>query len=80
MFVYLASEGEEAAIQFVNELSSKLEWIAESGFSGVARDWIRPGLRAVIYRERCIYYRINDDAVTILRIVHERQDVSAQEF
>lgn len=65
---------------FVADLNAKIEWIAKTGFTGVPRDWIRPGLRALPYRERCIYFRIDDDAVIILRVIHGRQDVSAQEF
>lgn len=58
----------------------KMIWIAETGFPGVARDWIRPGLRALPYRERCIYFRIAGDAVYISRVLHARQDVTQQEF
>jgi len=64
----------------VTDLSAKIEWIARTGFSGVSREWIRPGLRALPYRERCIYFRIDADMVTILRVLHGRQDVEAQEF
>lgn len=55
-------------------------WIAEVGFTGVPRDWIRDGLRALPYRERCIYYRIDGDAVYILRVLHGRQDITSQSF
>jgi len=64
----------------VTDLGAKIEWIARTGFSGVSREWIRPGLRALPYRERCIYFRIDADMVTILRVLHGRQDVEAQEF
>lgn len=62
------------------DLNAKIEWIGQTGFTGVPRDWIRPGLRALPYRERCIYFRIDNETVTILRIIHGRQDVETQEF
>jgi len=64
----------------VADLSAKIEWIAKTGFNGVPRDWIRPGLRALPYRDRCFYFRVEDETVTILRVIHGRQDVEKQEF
>lgn len=78
--MYLAQEDLGVATAFVADLNTKIEWIAKTGFSGVARDWIRPGLRALPYRQRCIYFRADDETVTILRVVHGRQDVTSREF
>ena len=54
--------------------------IAELGLSGTPRDWIRPGLRAFPYRQRCIYFRMYDDRVVIVRVLHGSQDIDRQEF
>ena len=80
IYLYIARDNPDAAARFVADLSSKIEWVAATGFTGVPRDWIRPGLRALPYRERCIYFRVNDETVTILRVLHGRQDVQRQEF
>lgn len=68
------------ATKFVDDLHKKIQWIADIGFAGAPRDWMRPSLRAFPYRKRCIYYRMNDDEVNILRVLHGRQDVTQQEF
>ena len=60
MFAYLAQTSETMAADFVADLSDKMMWIAETGFSGMARDWIRPGLKAFPYRDRCFYFRIDE--------------------
>jgi toxin ParE1/3/4 len=78
--MYLAEEDVQIATDFVADLHDKMEWIALSGFTGVPRDWIRPGLRALPYRERCIYFRVTDTEVFILRVLHGRQDITQQEF
>jgi len=75
MFVYLALEDVGIVTRFVADLTAKIEWIAKTGFTGVPRDWIRPGLRAFPYRERCIYFRIEEDTLTVLRVIHGRQDL-----
>ena len=80
LYVYLAAKAPDVATNFVADLHDKMVWIAETGFTGAPRDWIRPGLRALPYRERCIYFRIDDKAVYILRVLHGRQDISQQAF
>ncbi|WP_096171962.1 type II toxin-antitoxin system RelE/ParE family toxin [Cohaesibacter sp. ES.047] len=81
IFVYIAQEEDVGtAATFVADLTAKIQWIADTDFPGVPRDWIRPGLKALPYRKRCIYFRTDEDTVTVLRIIHGRQDVEAQEF
>ena len=80
LYVYLATKASDVATKFVADLHNKMVWIAATGFTGVPRNWIRPGLRALPYRERCIYFRIDDKAVYILRVLHGRQDISQQTF
>jgi len=80
MHDHIAAENEAAARTFTADLSAKIAWIAETGFSGVPRDWIREGLRALPYRDRCIYFRIDDRNVRIVRVLHSKQDVRQQAF
>ncbi len=54
--------------------------IAELGLSGAPRDWIRHGLRAFPYRQRCIYFQVFDERVIIIRVLHGSQDIDRQEF
>ena len=32
------------------------------------------------YRQRCIYFRLYDDRVVIVRVLHGSQDIDRQEF
>jgi toxin ParE1/3/4 len=77
---YIAEENPAAALEFIEDLAQKIEWIAASGFTGAPRDWIRPGLRILPYRDRCIYLRVTDDTVFIVRVLHSSQDVEREEF
>lgn len=52
--------------------------IAETDFTGVPRDEYREGLRALPYRDRCIYYFRHEDRIEIVRVLHGAQDADAQ--
>jgi len=61
-------------------LNAKIEWIASSGTTGVARDNIRPGLRMAIFKQRLIYFRATTDECRIIRVLHARQSLESQAF
>ena len=64
----------------MEDLTQKIAWIAETDFTGSPRDQILPGLRALPYRQRCIYYRSHPDRIVILRVLHGAQDRLAAKF
>lgn len=78
--MHIAKDAPDTAAQFVKQITDKISWIAESGHKGVPRDRVRPGLRALLYRDRCIYFRIDDRHVHVLRVLHTRQNVSKAAF
>ncbi|WP_117194270.1 type II toxin-antitoxin system RelE/ParE family toxin [Rhizobium terrae] len=80
IFVYIAAEDPVAASRFIRDLTRKIEWIALSGFPGVPRNELSPGLKALPYRNRCIYFRTTEKTVRILRVLHGHQDVSSGHF
>jgi len=80
IFTYIAKENLDAASSFLEEITTKIGWITTSNFSGVARDWIRPGLRALPFKKRCIYFRTDSETVYIIRVVHTRQDVAQVKY
>ncbi|MBP1860729.1 type II toxin-antitoxin system RelE/ParE family toxin [Rhizobium herbae] len=79
VYEYIALIDPISAKRFVNRISVKMEWIAKSGLTGVQRDFI-PGLRAFPYRDRCIYFLADNSTMTVLRILHGRQDITPEDF
>jgi toxin ParE1/3/4 len=65
--------GQERADRYYNGLIERLEELAENPRFGQAVDHIRPGYRRSVYGRHSIYYRIDPDAVVIVRILG-RQD------
>jgi toxin ParE1/3/4 len=43
---------------------------------GLAREDLRPGLRALSVEHHVLYYRIIDGTIEIVRILHERADAA----
>ncbi|MDH5553245.1 MAG: type II toxin-antitoxin system RelE/ParE family toxin [Nitrosomonas sp.] len=80
MFEHIKKDNPTAAKIFVNDLTSKLFSLAKSGVTGMPRDWISVGLRAFPYRERCFYFRIVEDAMIVVRVLHQKQDSDTQDF
>jgi toxin ParE1/3/4 len=69
-----------AAKRFVSMLEGKIISLAASGNSGVSRDWLAPKLRAFLYKDRCIYFRVDAGEMQIVRILHGKQQVSSELF
>ncbi len=77
---HIAKDNPEVAKAFVKDLTTKLYSLADSGISGSSRDNIRVGLRGLPYRGRCFYFHFIDKKIFIIRVLHGKQDVTAQDF
>ncbi len=76
----VAKTSPSGADALVEQITRKMKWIAEVDFTGVPREELGPGIRAVPIRNRCIYFLNEPDRIVILRILHGAQDVAAQPF
>jgi plasmid stabilization system protein ParE len=77
---YVAERNPVAAEKLVLDITAKIVGLAASGNIGSPRDNILPGLRAFPFRQRCIYFRVIDGDLQVLRILHGRRDVTADLF
>lgn len=80
MYDYIAEKNLQAASDFVDDLLHKIEKLAVTGVTGFPRDHVQIGLRSFPYRERCFYFRIVEDKMFLMRVLHDKQDVTAQDF
>ena len=80
MYKYLEHEDQDIAENFISDLTNKLFNLASLGVTGSSRDFISSGLRAFPYRERCFYYRIIEDKMIVVRVLHGKQDINSQKF
>ena len=80
IYNYVAEQNPSAALKLLNDIETKIKEMARSGISGVSRNWVRPGLRAMPFRGRCIYFRVTDSNLYVLRVVHGRQLITPDDF
>ena len=62
------------------DLVNKLFSLADSGITGISRDYIRKGLRTFPYRKRCFYFWIIDNQMIVVRVLSGHQDIDSQSF
>ncbi len=76
---YIAQFNPIAARRFLDDINGKMISLARYGITGVPRSFA-PNLRAFPYRERCIYFIVDDNKMYVLRVLHGHQDISADHF
>ncbi|HVW57049.1 MAG TPA: type II toxin-antitoxin system RelE/ParE family toxin [Rhizobiaceae bacterium] len=77
---YLAQQNPRAADQLLDRLQQRWELLATQPRSGVARDDIGSGIRYVATGEYITFYRPGSDGLEIMRVIHGRRDIKADDF
>lgn len=80
IYDYIAADSPIAAADFIRDLGQYIQSAAEGGHTGHPRGWISKDLRAIPYRKRCFYFRIEADDFVLLRVLHGAQDVDQIDF
>lgn len=65
----------DAGDRLVDQLDHVLDLIGENPLMGRARPELRKGLRAFPHGNHTVFWRVEKDAVMIVRILHQKQDV-----
>lgn len=72
---YIARDNPLRANSFAKELTAKIMDVAERPMTFPARDEWQPGLRAALHANHYIIYRLKDDRVIVLRIIHAARNI-----
>ena len=73
---YIYEDNPNKAKEFVALLRGKCHLLADNPFAGRARPEIRHDLRSFPVQRYVIFYRVLDDAVEIVSVLHGSRDVS----
>ena len=68
--------GAEQAEAYVLKLEVFLDELVRSPEMGRGRDEIKPGLRSFPKEHHVIFYRILNDRIRIVRVLHNRRDLT----
>jgi toxin ParE1/3/4 len=76
----LAQQDVGAATRTIERLNERIFWIAETGFSGVARDRLAKGLRLLLVGNYGVYYRLNETHIIVLRVLRGGRNITTETF
>jgi toxin ParE1/3/4 len=80
IYDYIANSNPDAAQRVIAGIDAKIRSIATLGLTGSPRDDMRSDLRAIVFRNYLIYFRVTPSHLLIVRILHGRQDLSSEDF
>jgi len=68
----------QQADKYYQILIEKIEEIASHPHIGRNYERVKVGLRGVTIKSHIVFYRIGDDAVEIVRVLHQRMDLESR--
>ena len=72
---YDNSYSTDIAARTISDLVSKIYEIAAKGLTGSRRSFAPEHVRAFPYKRHCFYFTIDDETLTLLRVLGQSQDV-----
>lgn len=68
--------GDKQADVYEALLAAAVRQVSEHPLLGRPRDDVRPGLRGFVVGQHIVLYRVGDEEIEVLRVVHARRDIS----
>ena len=78
IWLNIAADNPTAADRVLDAIERRWRQAAEYPHSGIARDDIGPGIRHLIAGQYMTLYRVTDEAIEIIRVLHGRRRISAE--
>ncbi len=66
--------GAARATAYIHDLRDRMKALARGDVSGVAADDVGPGLRRQISGSHVIWFRVDGDALKVIRVLHQSRD------
>ena len=65
----------EQADRYYNLIFDEIHYICKNSTSGKSMEHVRKGYRSSKVKSHLIFYRIRNNAIEVIRILHERMDI-----
>ena len=72
---YIAGDSNEAADRFIDEVTQALKLLGEHPLAGRSRSDLGYGIRNVPVKRYILLYRLEDDGVRVIRVIHGARDL-----
>ena len=79
---WIAPDDEKAAARLLDLVDATASRLARFPYIGAPRDELAPALRSIRIRpfRHLLFYRVTDDEVVLIRLLHGSQDLPRQSF
>ena len=77
IWTYIAQDNPTRADKLLDEIDEKLQTLAQSPFSGKARDELGPKIRSFPIGNYVLFYQPIEDGIEIIRVLHGARDIEA---
>lgn len=77
---YIAADNLRAADTLLDRIDAIFDMLAETPFAGRERSELRTGLRSFPVGNYLIFYVPTPDGVEVVRVMHGRQDIGADDM
>jgi len=74
---FVAQSNPEAADALLDAIDVKCNLLGEHPYLGPSKEDIRPGLRYLVIGQYVSLYKVDKDAVRIVRVLHARRDLDS---
>ena len=72
---YIAEDSPVNAVRFLRKLSDKYHWPTEHSEAGINRDDLLPNLCGFPFAKYMLYYRVTDNTLELVRVLHGSRDL-----
>ncbi|MER9106056.1 type II toxin-antitoxin system RelE/ParE family toxin [Mesorhizobium sp. M7A.F.Ca.US.010.02.1.1] len=79
IWLHVARESEAAADRLLDRIEARWRQLATYPFLGAPRDDIAPGIRHLVVGDYLTLYRVDDDAIEIIRVLHGKRNIEADD-
>ena len=78
IYNYIAERNPRAAENLLKNLDAKLKTLAHFPFIGRDRSSLAPGLRSFVVHPYVVFYLVESDKVTLVRVIDGRRDIDEE--
>ncbi|WP_195909433.1 type II toxin-antitoxin system RelE/ParE family toxin [Rhizobium tubonense] len=72
----IAADNPNAADRVLDAIEARWQQLAQHPYSGMVRDDLAPNIRNLVAGQYLTLYRVNDECVEIIRVLHGRRKIS----
>ena len=80
IWLTVAAENSTAADRLLDAFDARWQQLLLHPRSGVARDDIKRGIRHLVTGQYLTFYRLIDDGIEIIRVLHGRREVTREDL